>query len=414
MTRGTWYCSNLPGLVVVLAVALSACSPSARTPDSFATSDSAGVAIADNREPEWRLGGAWTLATRPDLSIGEAEGDSTQQLYQVAAAARIAPDTIVVVNAGTAEVRWYDGTGRFIRSVGRQGGGPGEFSRFGPGTLCTTSDSQILVSDPGQQRANVFTRAGEFVAVVQLAADAAFPSIQGCFADGSLLAWRSVGSTDRIPGTIIQSQFVWSRISAEGERLADLVELPSSPQYLLDQGDGTATYHTIPFTTRPTAAAGSDHVYAAPGGPALIERRTLTGTLDQLIRWEPETRVQSADVYDRYRDHTIDAQSSPQRRSHWSRFFELGLDTPDEVAAISALKVDDAAYVWAERYRLPWDSTATWDVFAPNGRWLGGVAMPREFRPLHLGSDFILGASRDPLGVERIDSYRLQRQGSGR
>jgi len=407
-------CNRLAGLAVVLALGVSACNPSAGNPESFVTIDSAGIAIADNREPEWRVGGAWSLAARPDLSIGQAEGDSTQQLYQVAAAARIAADTVIVVNAGTAEVRWYDRAGRFIRSVGRQGGGPGEFSRFGPGNLCIVSDSEILVSDPGQQRANVFTRAGEFVAVVQLAADAAFPSIQGCFADGSLLAWRSVGSSDRIPGTIIQSQFIWSRLSANGERLADLVELPSSPQYLLDQGDGTATYHTIPFTTRPTAAASSEYLYAAPGGPPVIECRALTGTLDMLIRWEPETRVQSADVYDRYRAYTIDAQSSAQRRTYWTRFFELGLDTPDEIAAVSALQVDDAGYVWAERYRLPWDSAATWDVFAPNGRWLGGVALPREFRPLHMGNDFILGVSRDQLGVERVDSYHLQREGSSR
>jgi len=376
---------------------------------SFTTRDSAGVVIVENHNPAWASGAGWRVSSVALLSIGLAEGDSTHQLYQVTAAARLAPDTIVIVNAGTSEVRWYDADGHFIRSIGRQGAGPGEFSRMGPGSMCVLPERNLLIADPIQQRANVFTPAGEFVDVIRLAGDAAFPSIQGCFADGSLLGWRSVGSPERVPGTIIQSQFVWSRLGADGERIADLASLPSSPQYLLDQGDGTATYHTIPFTVRPSAAAGPDRLYSAPGGPPLIETRRLDGSLEMAIRWEPAERVKSAEVLERYRSYTIDSQDRPDRRSQWSKFFDLDLEAPEDVASVQTLKVDDLGHVWAERYRLPWDSSAIWDVFTPEGRWLGGVGLPPGLRPLHIGGDFVLGVSRDELGVERVKVHGLDR-----
>jgi hypothetical protein len=263
-----------------------------------------------------------------------------------------------------------------------------------------------------QQRANVFTRSGEFRRVVQLTGDAALPSIQGCFADGTLLGWRSVSPTQRVPGTLIQAEVTWSRVDPDGSRVTDLAARPSAPQYLLEQSDGIATYHTIPFTARPSAAAADSAVYVAQGDAPVIKKYNLDGTADAYIRWEPATRVKSADVYDRYRESVLESQNTPERRSYWHRFFSLGVEVPDQVATIQSIMVDAGGNLWAERYVLPWDTIGIWDVFDAEGRWIVEVSMPSGFRPRHIGTDFVTGLTRDDVGVERIEVRLLERPSS--
>jgi hypothetical protein len=388
---------------------IAACGNGKSDADAFLTRDSAGITIAESSGPAWNARSGWTVAPQPFLTIGVAEGDTTQQLFRVTDAARLPSDTIVIVNGGTAEVRWYEPGGRFVRAVGRTGGGPGEFSEYGPGAMCMLPENRILVSDPIQQRANIFSTSGEFVDVLRIRVDAAFPSVQGCFNDGTVLGWRAVGATDRIPGRTYQSAFIWSRLSSDGSVLAELARFPGNAQYLLDQGDGTATYHTIPFTVRPSAVAGADRFYVTAGGEPVIQRHRLDGTLEAIIRWTPAVRIRSADVYERYRAHTIESQDRPEQRAHWAKFFGLDLEFPELVASVRSLEIDELGSVWAERYRLPWDSVPTWDVFDARGRWLGEVILPARLQVYQMGRDFVLGLSRDEMGVERIQLHQLKR-----
>jgi hypothetical protein len=345
----------------------------------------------------------------PFLSIGVAEGDTTLELFRVMDAVRLSTDTIVVVNGGASQVRWYDPTGRFIRAVGRVGAGPGEFSEYGPGGMCILPPDQLLIADPIQRRANVFTIAGEFVTVLQVGTAGFFPSVQACFADGTLLGWHALSPPERTPGTIFQPTFIWSRLASEGSVLTELATLPAHPQYLLEQDDGTATYHAIPFTVAPSASAAGDAFYVTSGTTAVVERKDLNGVLQLILHWAAPDRVRSEDVYDRFRSYMLESQTSPERRAHWANFFSIGVDLPEQIAAVRGLQVDDAGNLWAERYRLPWDSFPVWDVFDSQGVWLTTVTLPIGLQVYQIGSEFVLGLSRDDMGVERIHLHALER-----
>jgi hypothetical protein len=289
-----------------------------------------------------------------------------------------------------------------IRSVGRSGAGPGEYGRSGPGVLCRLPDRRLLVNDGMQQRANVITYDGSFLHTVRFEGDAAFPSVQGCFADGSLLGWRGISPDERTPGTIIHTRFAWSRLGTNGKRANELVDVPGAAQYLLDVGGGTATYHAIPFNGIPSAAAGADKMYMTTGRNPEIERHRPEGGLDGLIRWVPTERVRSADVYARFREDRLASVRGTDRYDGWVKFFDLGIDYPDEVPTVQRLMVDDDQHLWAERYRLPWDTLVLWDVFRPDGRWLGAVQLPRRFRATHITRAGVLGVALDSDGVEQI------------
>lgn len=87
-----------------------------------------GVAACSDRTGSASTASRWTVSPESVVRIGVAEGASYEQLYQVRAAARLEDGTVAVANGGSAEIRLFDRTGRFIRSIGGRGEGPGEFA----------------------------------------------------------------------------------------------------------------------------------------------------------------------------------------------------------------------------------------------------------------------------------------------
>ena len=73
---------------------------------------------------------------------------------------RLATGENVVANAGTNELRSYDSTGKFMRTVRREGGGPGGFeSMMG---IWGVGPDPLAVFDYGNARMTVGDNRGEF------------------------------------------------------------------------------------------------------------------------------------------------------------------------------------------------------------------------------------------------------------
>jgi hypothetical protein len=113
------------GSTFILAAACAA----SEAPGSEAISrrDSAEIVIIENDLD--RLKATCPLDSAPEVTIGVAEGDEEYQLHRVFGARRLSDGTIVLVNQGSQQLRYYDARGRFIDQVGRGGEGPGEFRR---------------------------------------------------------------------------------------------------------------------------------------------------------------------------------------------------------------------------------------------------------------------------------------------
>jgi hypothetical protein len=121
---------------------------------AWAARDSAGVRIVEHAlATALSSPGAatWIVADEASLIVGghlhEQDG---QDIHRVTGAALL-DDGSLLVGVGTEpEVRFYDANGRFIRRIGRQGGGPGEFRHIaGP---WRAEDGRFVVFDERQQR----------------------------------------------------------------------------------------------------------------------------------------------------------------------------------------------------------------------------------------------------------------------
>src|SRR5687768_13815625 len=153
--------------ILFLGASYVGCSVADRSAGEFLVRDSAGVEIILNRSSSRKQFQAWSLSATPELRIGASEGDSLYQFYRVAAVRTLPDGRIVVANAGTRELRFYDPFGAFISRVGRDGAGPGEFRSID--RLSVVQDS-IWVSDPRLTRVSVFTLQGRYVRSVMLSA----------------------------------------------------------------------------------------------------------------------------------------------------------------------------------------------------------------------------------------------------
>ena len=71
---------------------------------------------------------------------------------------------IYVADSGNNRIAVFDFDGRFVRSIGREGQGPGEFSR--PTGICILDDSRLAVADFGNNRIQIFDASGELEGVI--------------------------------------------------------------------------------------------------------------------------------------------------------------------------------------------------------------------------------------------------------
>lgn len=135
-------------LVPAAVLSLAACGAGDRAAGDVVVRDSSGVRIVESPAPTWGRALPWTVSAEPIVTIGTVEGDAAYQLHRVGAALRLSDGRIVVANNGSSDLRYYDSAGRHVRTVGRRGEGPGEFSMLS-GMVRGSADTRCWCSTGG-------------------------------------------------------------------------------------------------------------------------------------------------------------------------------------------------------------------------------------------------------------------------
>ncbi len=408
--RTSWACAVLVA---------SACAHDATTVAATVVRDSAGVRIVESSGPTLGPGDSTfaRLDSAPVLSIGVEEGEEAYQLHRVTDALRLADGRIAVSNSGTQEIRVYDSTGRYLKSVGRKGSGPGEFAEFSSATLYPVADS-VLALDNGAFRLHLF---GPDLTFIQtrpfVLSDAARrPFMTGVFSDGSwfAFAYENGGALNGPPGTVLRTRYSLLRYDAKGALVNTIVAgLEARARYVL-QSENFITFPYIPLTASPLHAASDSLVLLLRGTKPELEVYDESGRLTRLIRWQ-RPQVRTADVWERYRKDELSGMTNARDSAVYGKLFSVDLPLPEFVPLYDRMLVDTGRRVWLRRFRLSREKGPyVWDVLSGDGTWLGGAATPRDFTPYRIGGDHMMGVRRDSLGVERVQVMRMHVQASGR
>lgn len=148
-------------LLFVCLLAAVACNDAGppRWAGSIDTLSSGQVVVSNPDAPLWPEGAAWRLTE--ELRIGALEEDGPELFGQIRSLAVDDAGRIYVLESQAQEVRVFGPDGSHVRTIGRPGGGPGEFSE--PALAEIGARGDLWVTDPDNNRVSVFDTAGAFV-----------------------------------------------------------------------------------------------------------------------------------------------------------------------------------------------------------------------------------------------------------
>jgi len=393
-------------LLPLLCAALVGCAADdAQDSPSSTQTDSSGVTIVHSMRPSWPEGAGWQLAAEPTLRIGEEEG-AAEYLFSRVRGARIVDDTVLVVaDGGSNQLRFFDLTGRFRFSVGREGQGPGEFEYLYGLPHCY-SDS--IVAADISDRLSVFTKSGEFVRVLQMYGTPErqiSPYQFACGLEGiaAVNGWGSAMTDDENLFFVSHSHVYVGSLTDQA--MVDLGEFIASERWATQSGGVVRGNRPHPFGRQTRLAVGGGEVYVGTSESHEVMVFDTDGTLQRLIRWDGVDLTLSAEVANTYYEWEVQRAPAAMQAAMRGDFRDMPL--PGTRPSFSELMIDHAGNLWAREFNPIRDAPQRWIVFDDSGAWLGRMTLPSRLTTLEVFDDRIVGVERDDLDVERVVVYEL-------
>jgi hypothetical protein len=382
-------------LIYASFVLLAACGPS--EPDTALRMDtlpSGTVRVSNPEQGLWAGTSAWRAVE--DLRLGAVDGGGADVFAFPVALEVDAAGRLYVLDAQAAQVRVFGPDGTHVRSLGRQGQGPGELSQ--PIGFALAPDGAVWVVDPPNWRYMVWDSTGALRESVPRQNGFAMVPWPGRF-DRRGRLWdvaQGTGGQGAAP--------VLLRRDSPGSAAAS-VPLPAVPldQFRTSQGPVASTA-PVPFSPRLEWALDPEgRVWSGETGSY------------RLVQWQPggdslriaERAAAPVPVSAAERDSAV-------AQLKW--FTDQGgkVDpsrVPRNKPAFASVSTDDRGWVWV-RPSVPAGTSGTpLDVFDPEGRYHGRVTIPvpvPEGMPLVVRGDRIYTITMSDAGVPQVVRYRLE------
>ncbi len=393
-------------------VLLAACGGGAPIPPTV--TDSAGVTIVENQGGQWGRAEGWRLSPDPEVEIGGHGVDSVQNISRAIGAVRLDDGSIVVANAGSQDLRWYDPAGQHIRTIGGRGVGTGHFASLDWLGFSTTG--LVAAFDFGRLRLSLFTQQGELEEAISLVITFQMDpgTVRGILSDSSYLLIRdarhwaqSMSRAGSTPEGLVRGPASVARYSPDGLFVADLGTFVGAERIFSKGRSRIVRISARPFGRDAVFAVTADGFYVGTQDRYEIEVRDADGVLQAIVRLERS----NTPVTQRHRDRYIRGRlANVHERERAERERELAqLPFPDSMPAHGPILVDAAGNLWVADYRPFGEGDPVWSVFDTEHRMLGTVTMPEGFAAYEIGADYVLGSFTDDQRTQYIRLYGLEK-----
>lgn len=372
--------------------------------------DSAGVRIVENARPAWGEGEGWRLSPEPLVDVGLAEGDAAYQFGRVAGALRLDDGRIVVADGQANELRWFDATGRHLKTAGRKGGGPGEFDGL-HAVLRLPGDS--VAAWEWSHRLSVFGPGGDFVRSrrIEPPREGMILNAQGVFPDGSVLAAPGGSLIFNTGAGVVRDTSALLRYAADGAGVDTLGRFPGTQMFSMSGTDngGWASIAPVPFGTATFHAVHGGRLYVADNSRFEVSVHDGRGKLLRRFRAPHRTEPLTPAEVARYREVQLAAAGESGFERQVQERTLAAMQFPETKSAFADMRVDRTGAVWLREHAIGSDAPGRWTVFAEDGTLLGTVELPAGLRVLEIGGDYVLGVWNDELDVQHVRLHRLNR-----
>ena len=329
--------------------------------------------------------------------------------------ADVSPDgTLYVVDFQVPAVRRYGPDGTYLSDLGRVGQGPGEYLQILG--LEILPDGRPALWDPINQRVSIFNTDGSYSESIPVDNGAMVPEPFDSHADGRLYVKSAAW-----PKGSDESRLYWIRISP-GLQTRDTLFLPDrtlGPSYSVITSEGVRR----PFATRiVTAVAPTGALVEAQTDAYVIHYPQPTGTVLRIARQYEAISVTPAeraqwDAYTEYFEDFSRRQGRPfrrpvipERKPPWRDLFVdssgriwVSVHTPARRSRLSEQYLADRR----GRPLLVWRERPDWEVFSPDGSFLGRFSLPPSTRPLAARDDVLLAVRRGEWDEQYLVVYQL-------
>lgn len=366
--------------------------------------DASAQAIVENTlASAWTTTAEWTL--EEDLRIWGPPDGYLGDIIAVAADSR---DNIYILDGLTQEIQVFDAGGGFLRTLGGQGQGAGEF-REALGPAIAPGDT-LWVADQGAPRYSIFGPDGTLIGTrVRKATWGMITDRCTIAPDGSYMEWgvrypNRERSDD--PSDVDLVHYYPVRVSPDAERLDTLPHL----EFVLQLADlpSVGLRRPAQFGPRLKRALGCrDDIWFASSGEYRVYRRSLAGDTAVVFTLGG---VRPAPVDEADRDElraTFERYGAPALLRDYLQAL------PENKPVIVGLFVDGAGHVFVAPETSRVDAGMVIDVFRDDGVFLGRVAVPEGVRidasKAHARGDYLLFAGEDEVGTPYVTRLRIGR-----
>jgi hypothetical protein len=366
-----------------------------------------------------------------EWSIGTVEGDTPYSFGQISEVAIGPANDVFVYDRQPHSLRQYDSAGTFVRSIGREGQGPGEFS--GSNGLRVHEDGRIALWDVGN-RVLFFGSEGEPIVGTPVPGGGRFYTSGALLHDTAGNTYIRTKVADPPAGDDLQRtgrMFGITgllRFGPDG-KVRDSLRAPEivldAPR-LIAQRDGGTSMNMVPFSAQFiwTFSPLGHFVSARTDQYAIDLAPPAGGGMRRIVMDAERVPVTAAEKSENEAVTTAGMRmTDPTWR--WN-----GAPIPDVKPYIRAVSVANDGRIWVSLSRpaeeIPVDERAeprtergitvpprtlreptVYDVFQPDGWYLGRVAMPRRATWRAAGGDLVWAVTRDSLDVEQITRFRV-------
>ncbi len=356
-----------------------------------------GIVAVHNLTPSgWTDSSGWRFEELTRLPTGDS--GATVLVNPVFSAVMDAAGRAYVVDDSPTRIKVFDSAGTYLRTIGRDGAGPGEYRS----PLLAIRGARLYVQDPRLRRLSIFDTAGSF--------------ISSFVTDGSFYGPGAISVDDK--------SRLYLRISA-----------PETPQHAVTllRYDTTGTLLDTLWLQQSHAPAvwvverpNGRATYGIPGGPADLV--TVTGSGALLRGWSAiyalalqTNGTDTTRVFTRSWAPIKVPESERTARfgkltEVISRFLPADViqanfhlyDMPTERPPMQALDLDATGRIWVRTASAD-TSASFYDVFRPEGIWQGTVRAPwpSSAHVLWRGTDRVLVREADSDGLASFVVYRL-------
>ncbi len=352
-----------------------------------------GDRYAISLEEEWRTGG-------PDETAGHIYG-------RIGSFAPTPDGGFVLYEASIPALQLFDGAGNYIRTLGRNGSGPGEY-QDDVGVVVTV-DGVVAQLDPSQARINRYSMSGEVLD--------GWPA-PGAFWTGDALVTDTAG---RLLYQSVTGVPLEDGMPPIGYRVLDrdgtVVDTIMRPMVSAESRPGTVHHPQRHFVIGPyghaISAEGSRYSIDLNrvGAPLRIERQIPPAP------WQDGEREQIEAMYN-YGRSGEPVQGLPGQRNMIERIQQWSDGTIWVATPLPSERIpDDELRVSAAPPDFPvitWRAKSAHDRFGPDGTWLGRLVLPEGAELLAVQGERVWLAEYGPNGEPYLVRYRMRGGVTGR